>query len=601
MQYFQLFFCWFVSTKTKKMKKFCILFLFSLGICFQSFCYDWTYITTVTNNSGEKKTFYLWLPENAQGVRGIIMTSAARISQLSGDTTIRKACAQSEIGIMGCQNLDGNFKQADTVSINKALAEFAIQSKFAELNNIPLASYGTSVGGIFAWEVAYAYKGRFFGIIQDNSVYTTPPAWATPGYKLEDVPLILSRGYNEPVNDKPWYSSEKVLAQRALGGSSNMILKAGNGHFSWTIWEAKYLAKWIQKAATARIPGGEYARNIKPILLPVQQENGWLTDTNFTSSPIAVSSYASYTANKSSAFWHFDQEMAEMWISMHQDQFAKPVQLGQLNNSTLGNCQSPWQTCTTYNIGDVPTFNPQAVTSTSFPVRYGVYNGPFKVESNNTISIDPTLIDETSSGWIVAIQEGGTSHQGWEGPVKINVSKKNTGQDQTTSFQAINDLFHTSNPIAISATSSSGLPVVVRIKSGPAELIDNQIHIKPFAGDSGAKAAVVLRYGQGGNGSFKTAALKTDTFFVTKIITGTKKNLTESFGFYPNPSHSKVFWRGQEKPLAIKIFSVQGKEMMMANANEIANGIEISQLAPGYYLAIFRGKQKSGSFSFIKN
>ena len=196
------------------MKKITLLLILLSSFLLNSYGYDWTYFVSVSNNSnGAKKQFYLWLPANVAGIKGVIMTAKGRISQLSGDTTVRKACAEAEIGIMGCMDLDGNFALADTQYVNNALNEFALQSKLPELANVPLGSYGTSVGGIFAWDVAFAYPGRFFAIIQDNAIYTKRPSWAGAVLNVSDVPLIVSRGYNEQVADKPWVSKDSVLKQ----------------------------------------------------------------------------------------------------------------------------------------------------------------------------------------------------------------------------------------------------------------------------------------------------------------------------------------------------------------------------------------------------
>jgi len=587
------------------MKKIIFLSILLSAVLQNSYGYDWTYFVSVSNNSGgAKKQFYLWLPANAKGVKGVIMTAKGRISQLSGDSTIRKACAEAEIGIMGCMDLDGSFAIADTQYINNALNAFALQSKLPELANIPLGSYGTSVGGIFAWEVAYAYRGRFFAIIQDNAIYTKRPSWANPTARITDVPFIVSRGYNEPVGDRPSFSIDSVLYQRTWGSPSNLILKAGLGHFSWTNWEANYLAKWIKKAAMARIPAG-YARTGKPNLLTINEENGLLTDTNFTSSPIASASFADYAGDKTKAFWHFDQEMADLWISMHDSQFAKTPQLGQFGNSTFDNCQNPWAPCPpNLNLSN-GIVNPLAITNASLPIRYGVYNGPFRIEQNNSISLDPTLIDEGSKGWLVAIQEGDSTHQGWERALQFIVDKKTSGQDQTISFTSIPDKLDTDGPISVTTTSTSGLNITTRIKSGPAEIVGNQIILKPFAGDSLAKATVIVRYGQAGSGTFKTATLKVDTFTVTRTsrIVANKESISpkKSLNFYPNPGRNNLYWKGEIKAIdQIKISDLSGKTIMQASSVGIENGWDVSRISAGTYLIHFTSKGESGSRLWVK-
>jgi hypothetical protein len=296
--------------------------------------------------------------------------------------------------------------------------------------------------------------------------------------------------------------------------------------------------------------------------------------------------------------------MAQMWIQMHEGQFAKTVQLGEFGNGTFNNCTNPWQNCTSLNLGDFTNLNPQAVTNAGLPVRYGVYNGAFYSDGNN-VSLDPTLVDETSSGWIVAIQEGDNTRQGWEAAVKFNVTKKNSGTDQVITYSPIPDLTDTASPVPMVFSSNSGLPVIARVKSGPAEIVNGKLVVKPFAGDSGAMAKIVIRYGQGGNSSFKTAVLKTDTILVSKTsrlpLSVKTRNPVSSEGFYPNPGSQKVFWKGGQTPERILVCDLSGKEILRSEGEVLRGGLDVSALPTGTYLVRYQTKGEVKSFLWIKN
>jgi hypothetical protein len=562
------------------------------------FAHDWTYTVSVSNQTGgNPKTFYLWLPPQLAGVKGLVLTAMGRLSQLSGDSLIRKACQEAELGIVGCMNLDGNFVQADTQYINNAMNAFAAMTKLPELKHVPFASYGTSVGGIFAWEVAFAYPGRFFGVIQDNAIYTTIPSYGQANMALQ-VPLLVSRGSEEPVNDAYWFSRSKIMEQRALGVPASMILHAGIGHFSWTQWEARFMAMWLKKAAAAKIPAG-YARNSRPVLNPLAESSGWLAgDTSFKASNIEVASYSLFSGDPAQAFWFFDAEIAAFWKNLHQGQFSKLIQTGQFSNNTFQNCSNPWQTCSpNFNLAFSNLINPAATVSSSLPIRYGVYNGPF-VLSGSQIGIDPNLMDETNTGWIVAIQEGDNSTQGWERAVRFRVDKNNGGQAQSISVSPIPDQFDTSAIISLNSTASSGLPLSVTIRSGPARLVGNQIQIESFAGDSGARAQVVIRYGQGGNGSFRTAIMATDTFWVIKTspLPTSKKLLQSSeyqYIYVPNPASDFLFLNRNSEPEKIQIFDFAGRMCKEFNKGYSTRQIPVSDLSRGtYFLHFFIKNQK---------
>ncbi len=590
------------NMKTKSLIAFLAFFYFYLD----AFSHDWTYTAVVSNQSGGAlKTFYLWLPPQVSGIRGVILTAQGRLSQLSGDSTIRKACKEAELGIVGCMNLDGNFAVADTQYINNAMASFALQARLPELKNVPFASYGTSVGGIFAWEVSFAYPNRFFGIIEDNAIWTKIPAWATQPNQALQVPFLVSRGAVEPVQDKHWVSRDSVLALRALGAPANMILHAGCGHFSWTNREAKFMARWLKNAVEARIPGGAYARLEKPVLKTINENAGWLGDTTFTSANLEIASYDQFSGNKAKAFWFFDEELATFWKNMHQGQFQKTIQTGSYANSVFNNCTDPWQNCNPgFNLGVNLNINPNATASSSLPVRYGVYNGPYLTDGN-LVNIDPNLVGETATGWIYAVQEGDATTQGWERAVRFRTDRKTTGQDQTLTVEPIADKLDTEPGFSYVASSSSGLPVYASIRSGPAIIAGNQILIQPFSGDSLAKAQVVVRYIQPGDATYKTSSQTVDTFWVTKstpLPLSVKKNDFKKLkgSLYPNPSSQMLFWEGNKVPERMEVFNLTGQKIWSAQGAGFSEKINISAWKPGCYQVNVFSEGEKTNFTLIK-
>lgn len=569
--------------------------------------HDWTYTVSVTNAQGQNpKTFYLWLPPQALGIRGVILTSVARLSQLSGDSSIRETCRAYDLGIMGCLNLDGFFNPADTIYINNALAAFSEMSRLPELKYVPLASYGTSVGGIFAWEVAFAYPNRFFAIIQDNSNYTKKPAWAQIPH-LTNVPLLSSRGYNEPVNDKPWETRDSILAQRRLGLSACYIVQAGGGHFGWTKWESGYMARWLRKAVQARLPLDQYPRSGFPDLAPISLSAGWLSDTAITSAQIQVGEFSQYAGDPDNAYWHFDEEMAMMWKQIHEGQFQRTAQIGGFGNAQLDACENPWAQCAYIpNLATVEEILPQAQTNAGLPIRYGIYNGPFTSGANSqSVKIEPALIDESPRGWIVAMQEGNTQWQAWERAVSIRVEKKNSGTDQTISFLPLPDVSDSVSALIWQASSNSGLPVSAFIRCGPARIQGNQIQLLPFAGDSGAMAPVVVRYTQRGNAEFRTATIRSDTFFVRKsspLPTQATKwyPAKKTFAVFPNPGQQVLGWDSGFKLERIQIISTKGNTVADLVCHPTQPYVQLPKLATGLYYVMGYAGQKCFSTTWLK-
>jgi hypothetical protein len=108
-----------------------------------------------------------------------------------------------------------------------------------------------------------------------------------------------------------------------------LIVEPGAGHFSWNPEIAAYTAKYIRKAAQARIPGDWPVDATAPIRCrEVDAQSGWLTDGAIVPAG-ACAPYAEYKGDRAAAFWHFDEEMARAAMAIHagglarRDQFLK--------------------------------------------------------------------------------------------------------------------------------------------------------------------------------------------------------------------------------------------------------------------------------------
>jgi hypothetical protein len=85
------------------------------------------------------------------------------------------------------------------------------------------------------------------------------------------------------------------------------------------------------------------------------------------------------------------------------------------------------------------------------------------------------------------------------------------GINQTINFSAIADAYSCSDPIALNATASSGLPVSYTLVSGPATLVGNTIVITT---PLNAPAAITISASQAGDGTYNPATTVTQTFTV---------------------------------------------------------------------------------------
>jgi hypothetical protein len=64
----------------------------------------------------------------------------------------------------------------------------------------------------------------------------------------------------------------------------------------------------------------------------------------FNTANMTFASHDDYVGDKSTAFWHFDQEISELLQQMHQGGFQKAIQ--QLSvHPQFSSCGNPFQTC----------------------------------------------------------------------------------------------------------------------------------------------------------------------------------------------------------------------------------------------------------------
>ncbi len=565
------------------------IFVIFLVSCFQAKAQHWTYFTSQPGSGNNVGKYYLWLPSQATSIKGLILASEARLSQIAGDTLIRRACSEAGLGILGFKGTSfvSGFSAGDSVQLLNALAQLAEKSRFAEIAHCPWIPYGTSVGGIFAWQLANIMPHRVAGIIEDNSIFTTQSSGRPRPY---GIPLLVSRGANEQVQDKWFQSRDSVLSFRRRGGPASLLIQAGCGHFSWTKFESTYMALWLKKLVSARIP--EVALTGPVSLSPVVESTGWLSDSSFYAPNIEVASFQSFSGVKELAFWHFDQELATLWKTLHQGQFARQTQTvitATYPESSCPNFQA-FQTCDNNVVLGLPgnVFNLNASATSGLPVRFGTYNGGFQMQNNEVKATSGALETNGATGWVIAVQEGNENFQCFERALRFQVRAKTTGTAQTVTFAPLADQEFTSPPFPTQVSLSSGLTPEVFVETGSVTYSNGAFTILPFPRGT---STVIVRYGHSGDVSHATATSRLDTFLINRADSVTfirlKKDPSDILSLYPNPTEDGLFIvvPTGEKAKSIRILNLQGqvkKQFQTAISGQVF--IEVRDLPIGQYL-----------------
>ncbi len=154
---------------------------------------------------------------------------------------------------------------------------------------------------------------------------------------------------------------------------------------------------------------------------------------------------------------------------------------------------------------DNPDFNIAASATSGLAVSLEIVSGPATI-SGNTISLNGT-----TGQVIVRATQAGNADWNAAVPVEQSFNVHPPGLDnQTIDFPAISNKKTTDAPFGISATASSGLPVVLEITSGPATILGSTVTL------DGTPGTVTVRASQPGDAQYNPAPDVFRSFAVTE-------------------------------------------------------------------------------------
>jgi pimeloyl-ACP methyl ester carboxylesterase len=197
-----------------------------------------------------------------------------------------------------------------------------------------------------------------------------------------------------------------------------------------------------------------------------------------------------------------------------------------------------------------------ATSSSHLPVTFTVVSGP------GTIKGDSLLI--TGAGEIVvkAVQDGNSNHTSAADEQTIIVNKAL----QTLVFDSIPSRSYSQGPVILAGSSSSGLPVVYTVVSGPATVTGNSLLMT-------GTGTVVVQATQPGNNNYNAADTIQRTFCVTAsqpvAINGDTLSCTGTLTYFINAKWGTNYQWAVSGNASVKTLS--------------DTSIAISYTEPGYY------------------
>ncbi|AEL26917.1 T9SS type A sorting domain-containing protein [Cyclobacterium marinum] len=226
--------------------------------------------------------------------------------------------------------------------------------------------------------------------------------------------------------------------------------------------------------------------------------------------------------------------------------------------------------------GDEP-FTVAATADSELPVTISLVGGP------GTISGSKVTITGAGTINVKATQAGNDNYNATSEEKEITVEKA----EQTITFANLPDKTYGDQPVNLSASSSSGLPVTLKVKSGPGKISGTKLTIE-------GAGAIVITASQPGNDNYKTASEVNRTQTVKKksqtldftaiedkaygaasfyLIASSSANLEPSFTVLSGPA------------------TVSGKTVSLTGAGKVI--IEASQSGNDNYAA---AEEKTNSF-----
>ncbi|MEI7833813.1 MAG: hypothetical protein WCJ56_11540 [bacterium] len=503
---------------------------------------------------------YLWIPPSADQVRGVIVAGKTSIEvAMFKDAQIREVCSQQKLAlVLLMPSLD--FRDADLkvhpetqmatggARLQGILDLLAKVSGHAELSVAPLMSVGHSAGGPFAQFVAYWAPQRSFGLLFIKSGGIFPPDYA-PDARIYSVPVLTVNGQFDEFGGtmrnaeglEPWTGGRRTgLVLRGMDERylNSMMADPGAGHFSWSDRLAAYVAKYIRKAAQARIPQNWPADAKEPIQCKViDPQSGWLTPPmlNLTGEP-APAAYADYKGDKKQAFWQFDEEMALASVAYMAGQMKKKDQFIKWNDAYNMDAGVRYYFSKVKWVGDGQTFEVHPEFASAYPKGFDVAEGQPVGNCGGTILVMPTdgpietvgpnrfrMKFDAQTGnrpIFLAYNEGNAEYRHTEVQGMIrNAAALTQGKAQTITFPPIENVTVNSGPVELKATSDSGLPVEYYVAYGPAEITGNRLVLKDLP--QGAIYPIEVRvvayqYGRGLEPLVQTAKQVEQVFSVTE-------------------------------------------------------------------------------------
>lgn len=481
--------------------------LFACLLCRGLSAQVYQYAAAAKDVRGREITAYLWIPPQADRVRGVLVGGSTLMEpEFAKDPIIRRACAAESLAVVYFfPSLDAlfNYRERNSgVLLQKALGDLARISGYGEIATAGLFSYGHSVGTIFARNVAFWNPDRCFGVLLFKGGMGFPAN--DPEASVLGVPILSVKGQFEEFGPGPsgvlrdfedretaWKTTRAGLLRLRRRDDRfllSLLVEPGATHFAWSERVARYVALFIRKAAQRRIPDRPPGAEKPGGLIPIDPQSGALSDGNLGEAGAApAAAYADFRGGAAEAFWHLDLELAEANDAFHAGMFEKRPQfvtftdpksgktilVGHDLRLRLGACwvgPDTFQVAGTF-LDHAPDKYPKVegrVGHAPGPIRFRAFGGAIEQVGPDTFRVSPDGRQRIRAD-ILAYHPGDATYRYAEQQGRIRLPERLAkGEPQRISFPTIGRVKAGDLPLRLRATSDAGLTVRYYVESGPA-------------------------------------------------------------------------------------------------------------------------------------
>lgn len=512
-------------------------------------CRDWA------DGSQTQATAYLWVPENCQKLRGLlIMCTNVPEHMLVGHPAIRKACSNNNLGIIWCTPSFMNFRKStirDGRTINMALEYKTITAFLQKLLNGLAKTSGYSEVATVPW-LPMGESGHLLmvdALVENNPEKCIAGIWIKNNHfppKNRITPALVAFGSaQEWGQDKTDISSQwnnvgdaynYVLNERGKNPNwpLSYVIDGTSGHFDCSERLVNYFARYIDLVSKARLSHGD-------TLNRVDLRKGFVVDL-----PVPghenhrVKAYSGISSTVGSVPWYFSKDQAKEAQSIASINWNAETQLpafltdsGKVAPFSFNGIS---KVTPTHFEADGITFTVKCtmldklpdnfyragknLPQSAGPVETEWVCGQFKPLGNSRFQIALDRSWNSTANYIGIRKKGNNEIREIFQPCGLTLQKNNEGKPQVIIFQKIPDVPAGTRTLRLSAHSDAGLPVKFFVVSGPAIIKNDRLiftQIPPRTIFPVAVTVAAWQWGRNTEPKVKTANLIKQTFYIFSV------------------------------------------------------------------------------------